>query len=167
MGNVYEFFSFDPVTIIGTLCNTLIIFLFLKKFLFGRVNAILEERNAEVAKSYADADEALRAAEEKERSYTEKLASAKDESAEIVKIATKKAQLRSDEIIAEAKDEAAQTLTKAQSSIERERRAAMGQIKDEISVLSVMIAKKMVDKELDAKTHSELIDSYITELGDE
>jgi F-type H+-transporting ATPase subunit b len=167
MGGVYEFFSFDPVTIGGTICNTLIIFLFFKKFLFGRVNKILEERNADIAKSYADADTALRSAEEKERSYTEKLASAKEESAEIVKNATKKAQSRSDEIITEAKDEARQSLDKAKGDIERERRAAVNQIKDEISVLSVMIARKMVDKELDAKTHSELIDSYITELGDE
>jgi F-type H+-transporting ATPase subunit b len=166
MGGTFEFFSFDPVTIVGTLCNTLIIFLFLKKFLFGRVNEILEERNAEVAKSYADADLALRSAEEKERSYTEKLAAAKDESAELVKSATKKAQSRSDEIIAEAKDEAHQTLTKAKSDIERERRAAVNQIKDEISVLSVMIARKMVDKELDKKSQEEIIDSCISELGD-
>jgi F-type H+-transporting ATPase subunit b len=166
MGGVFEFFSFDPVTIIGTVCNTLIIFLFFKKFLFGRVNAILEERNAEIAKSYSDADVALRSAEEKERSYSEKLALAKEETVEIIKTATKKAQTRSDEIIAEAKGEAVSTLDKAKTDIERERRAAMSQIKDEISVLSVMIARKMVDKELDKKAQEEIIDSCINELGD-
>jgi F-type H+-transporting ATPase subunit b len=166
MGGVFEFFSFDPVTIVGTLCNTLIIFLFFRKFLFGRVNAILEERNAEIAKSYSDADTALRSAEEKERSYVEKLALAKEESAEIVKNATKKAQSRSDEIIAEAKNEATGTLEKAKADIERERRAATLQIKDEISVLSVMIARKMVDKQLDKSSQDEIIDSCINELGD-
>jgi F-type H+-transporting ATPase subunit b len=166
MGGTYEFFSFDPVTIVGTLCNTLIIFLVLRHFLFGKVNAILEERNAQVAKTYEEADIALHSAEEKERSYTEKLALAKEESAEIVKTATKKAQSRSDEIITEAKGEAAQTLEKAKSDIERERRAAATQIKDEISVLSVMIARKMVDKQLDSKAQEEIIDSCINELGD-
>jgi F-type H+-transporting ATPase subunit b len=166
MGGTYEFFSFDPVTIVGTLCNTLIIFLVLRHFLFGKVNAILEERNAQVAKTYEDADVALRSAEEKERSYTEKLTLAKEESAEIVKTATKKAQSRSDEIITEAKGEAAQTLEKAKSDIERERRAAALQIKDEISVLSVMIARKMVDKQLDKAAQEEIIDSCINELGD-
>ena len=40
-----------------------------------------------------------------EEEYSEKLALAKEESAEIVKNATKKAQSRSDEIISDAKNE--------------------------------------------------------------
>ena len=33
----FDFLSIDPVTIIGVLCNTLILFLIFKKLLFGRV----------------------------------------------------------------------------------------------------------------------------------
>ena len=46
----FEFFSIEPSTIIGVLCNTLILFLIFKKFLFGPVNKIIEERKAQVSR---------------------------------------------------------------------------------------------------------------------
>lgn len=56
----FEFFSIEPSTIIGVLCNTLILFLIFKKFLFGPVNKIIEERKAQVSKTYDEADRALK-----------------------------------------------------------------------------------------------------------
>ena len=161
-----EFFSIDPVSIIGTLLNTLILFLVIKHFLFDKVNAILEARKNEVAKTYEDADEALKNAKELETEYTEKLAGAKEESAEIIRNATKKAQLRSDEIIGEAKNEAHGIITKANSDIEKEKKRAVNQIKDEISDIAVSIAEKVVSKEIDPKTHEELIESFIDGIGE-
>lgn len=161
-----EFFSIDLTSIIGTLINTLILFLVIKHFLFDKVNAILEARKNEVAQTYEDADAALKNAKELETEYTEKLAGAKEESAEIIRNATKKAQLRSDEIIGEAKNEAHGIMTKANSDIEKEKKRAVNQIKDEISDIAVSIAEKVVSKEIDPKTHEELIESFIDGIGE-
>lgn len=161
-----EFFSIDLTSIIGTLLNTLILFLVIKHFLFDKVNAILEARKNEVEKTYEDADEALKNAKELETEYTEKLAGAKEESAEIIRNATKKAQLRSDEIIGEAKNEAHGIMTKANADIEKEKKRAVNQIKDEISDIAVSIAEKVVSKEIDPKTHEELIESFIDGIGE-
>ena len=60
----FEFFSIEPSTIIGVLCNTLILFLIFKKFLFGPVNKIIEERKAQVSKTYDEADQALKKAKD-------------------------------------------------------------------------------------------------------
>lgn len=166
MHSNFDFFSIDPTTIVGTILNTLILFLVIKHFLFDKVNAVLESRKTEVAKTYEDADNALMNAKQLESEYTEKLASAKEESAEIVKNATKKAQSRSDEIIAEAKDEARGILDKANSDIEKEKKRAVNQIKDEISDIAMSIATSVVSKEIDAKTHEQLIESFINEIGD-
>ena len=85
----FEFFSIEPSTIIGVLLNTLILFLLFKKFLFAPVNKIIEERKAQVSKTYEDADAALEKAKSMENEYAEKLSAAKEESAEIVKAASK------------------------------------------------------------------------------
>lgn len=162
----FEFFSITPTTIVGTLINTLILFLAFKHFLFDKVNAILEARKAEIEKSYSDADTAKKNAEELEAEYTEKLSSAKEESAEIIKNATKKAQLRSDEIIGEAKDEAHSIINKANADIEKEKKRAVNQIKDEISDIAISIAEKVVSKEIDQKTHEKLIENFISEIGE-
>ena len=161
-----DFFSIELTTIVGTIMNALILFLVIKHFLFDRVNAVLESRKTEVAKTYEDADNALTNAKQLESEYTEKLSAAKEESAEIVKNATKKAQARSEEIISEARDEAKGILDKAESDIEKEKKRAVNQIKDEISDIALSIASSVVSKELDAKTHEQLIENFINEIGD-
>lgn len=162
----FEFFSIDLTTILGTIINTLILFLVLRHFLFDKVNAVLDSRKNEVAKTYQDADAALSNAKQLESEYTEKLSAAKEESAEIVKNATKKAQSRSDEIIAEARDEARGIVDKANADIEKEKKRAVNQIKDEISDMALSIASRVVSKEIDGKTHEKLIESFIDEIGE-
>ncbi|MDE5742102.1 MAG: F0F1 ATP synthase subunit B [Oscillospiraceae bacterium] len=162
----FEFFSIDLTTILGTIINTLILFLVLRHFLFDKVNAVLDSRKNEVAKTYEDADAALTSAKQLESEYTEKLSAAKEESAEIVKNATKKAQSRSEEIIAEAKDEARGIVDKANADIEKEKKRAVNQIKDEISDMALSIASRVVSKEIDGKTHEKLIESFIDEIGE-
>ena len=164
----FDFFSIEPSTIIGVLLNTLILFLLFKHFLFAPVNKIIEERRSQVSKTYEDADEALKNAKNMENEYTETLALAKDESAEIVKAASKKAQQRSDEIIAKAKDEAQGIVTKANADIERERKRAVNQIKDEISDIAVNIAGKVIGKEVASDEEQErLIDEFIGGIGED
>ena len=162
----FDFFSIDLTTILGTILNTLILFLVLKHFLFDKVNAVLESRRNEVVKTYEDADKAFANAKQLETEYTDKLSAAKEESAEIVKNATKKAQLRSEEIISDAKNEAKGIMDKAEADIEKEKKRAVNQIKDEISDIAMSIASSVVSKELDAKTHEQLIENFINEIGD-
>ncbi len=165
-GDYFPFLTIDPVTMIATLINTLILFLVLKHFLFKPVNKILGERKQNVEETYRQADEKLSEAARLESEYTEKLANAKEESAEIVKNATKRAQTRSDEIIAEAKKEASSLMVKANADIEKEKKRAVNQIKDEISDIALAVAEKVVEKEIDPKDHERLIESFISELGE-
>ncbi|MCM1577781.1 MAG: F0F1 ATP synthase subunit B [Ruminococcus sp.] len=164
----FDFFSIEPSTVIGVLCNTLILFLLFKRFLFAPVNKIIEERKAQVSKTYEEADAALAAAKNKETEYTQRLLDARSEADERVREATKKAQLRSDEIIDAAKAEAAGLVEKANADIERERKRAVNRIKDEISDIAVTIAGKVINKELEGDEEQErLIDEFIGGLGDE
>ena len=105
-GDVTEFLSIDLTTIIATLLNTLILFLVLKHFLFDKVNKVIEDRKNDVKETYRQADEAKENAEKLEAEYTSRLEGAKEESAQIIQTATRKAQQRSDEIISEARTEA-------------------------------------------------------------
>lgn len=166
MSTNFEFFSIDLTTIVGTLVNLLILILVVKHFLFDKVNAILDARKTEVEKTYDEADIKLKNAESLENEYTERLAGAKEESAEIIKNATKKAQKRSDEIISEAQNEAREITLKANADIEKEKKRAVNQIKDDISDIAISIAEKVVSKEIDPKTHEELIDSFIENIGE-
>jgi F-type H+-transporting ATPase subunit b len=161
-----EFLSIDIGTILFTLCNLLILFLVFKHFLFGRVYKILDERQNEVSETYTKADEAMEHAKSLESEYSGLMAGAKEESAQMIKAASKKAQQRSDEIISEAKNEASAIIVKAGEDVEREKKRAQNELRGEISELAVLVAQKVVEKEITEADHERFINEFIENVGD-
>lgn len=157
--------SIDPGTIVFTLINTLIIFLLFRIFLFKPVCKILDKRKEMAAAEIADAQKAKESAEKTEQEYTEKLADAKNTAAEIVKQATVRAQAREEEIISEANQKAAEIRAKAEESIERDKKRAMNDVKDEISDMVILAATKVVEKEISEKDNEEIISKFLANMG--
>jgi F-type H+-transporting ATPase subunit b len=161
-----SFLSIDVGTIIFTLCNLLILFWVFKKFLFGRVHKILDERKNEVAEKFQKADDAMENAKNLESKYEGLMNEAKEKSAEMMKEATQKAQQRSEQILAEAKADAQQRKAQAEEEIEREKKRAQNELKGEISELAVLVAQKVVEKEISAADHDRFINEFIENVGD-
>jgi F-type H+-transporting ATPase subunit b len=160
------FLSIDIGTILFSWINLMILFFALKHFLFKPVQKILSERQEAVDKSLKDAEEARARAEEAETAYTEKLQQTKEESAEMLRKATRKAQQRSEEIIADAKSEAAAILLANREELEREKHRAESQLRSEVSGLAVMVAEKVMEREINQADHERLIDEFIDSVGD-
>ena len=144
----------------------MILFFALKRFLFKPVQKILTERQAAVDQALNDADEARARAEAAETEYTEKLTQAKEESAEILRNATRKAQQRSEEIVANARNEAAGIMQHNRDELEREKRRAESQLRSDVSELAVLVAEKVVGREINQTDHARLIDEFIESVGD-
>ncbi len=161
-----SFLSIDVGTIIFTLCNLLILFWVFKHFLFGRVHKILDERQNDVADRFKKADDAMEHAKSLETEYTGLMEGAKEESAQMIREASKKAQQRSDEIIADAKKEAAAIKVRADEDIEREKKRAENELRGEISSLAVLVAQKVVEKEINEADHDKFINDFIENVGD-
>ena len=146
--------------------NTLILFLVLKHFLFDKVNKVVGERQKEIQDSYDRAEEAEKNAQKLEADYNEKIGQAKQEGAEIIRDATKKAQARADEIIDEARVEAKGIRTNAENEIEREKKIAVNAIKDEISQIAFSAAAAVVEKDLTSEDNEKLIEKFIDNVGE-
>ena len=164
-GSILDLVSIDPGTIVFTLINTLIIFLIFRIFLFKPVCGILEKRKELAAAEIADAQKAKESAQKAEKEYLESIANAKNEAAEIVKQANLRAQAREEEIIAEANAKAAEIRQKAEEAIERDKKRAMNEIKDEISDIVIMAATKVVEKEISEKDNENLISQFLANVG--
>lgn len=169
-GDVTEFLSIDLTTIIATLLNTLILFLVLKHFLFDKVNKVIEDRKNDVKETYRQADEAKENAQKLEAEYTSRLEGAKEESAQIIQTATRKAQQRSDEIISEARTEAKGLVDNAsreiEREIEREKKIAVNQIKNEITDIAFSAAAAVVEKDMTGEDNERLIEKFIDNVGE-
>ena len=160
------FFSIDIGTILFSWINLMILFFALKHFLFKPVQKILSERQAAVDQTLQDAEDARERAEAAESEYTEKLTKAKEESAEMLRNATRKAQQRSDEIVAQARAEAAGIMQQNRDELEREKRRAESALRSEVSGLAVLVAEKVVEREINPEDHARLIDEFIDSVGD-
>ena len=157
---LYEaFVSIGWWEILVTMCNTLITFAIIKKFLFGPVRKMLAQREEEVKTIYSAAEQAQTEAEQKRTEYTERLSKAKEEAAEIVGSATRRATVRSEEIRVDTLDFFKDT------TIEQERKKAMNELKDEVASLSVMIASKVVERDVKEADHERFIEDFIDKVG--
>ena len=166
MGQFEAFVGVNFWTALFILLNTLVIFFVAKKFLFGPVMNIIETRQQEIDTMYTQADDAKSQAEKLRGDYEVKLAQAAETSERLVKEATVRAQGREEEIIREANVRAEAILSKASADIAQEKKKALNDAKDEISVIALAIAGKVVGRELDAADQANLVDSFIEELGE-
>ena len=84
-----------------------------------------------------------------------------------MKDATHEATLRGEQIVSEAQQKASAIVTKAQKEIEREKEAAVKEIKEDIASIAVDIAGKVIEKDLTAKDHERLLEEFIESSGEE
>ena len=84
-----------------------------------------------------------------------------------MKDATHEATLRGEQIVSEAQQKASAIVTKAQKEIEREKEAAVKEIKEDIASIAVDIAGKVIEKDLTEKDHERLLEEFIESSGEE
>ena len=161
-----SFLGVNPWTALFILLNTLTIFFVAKHFLFGPVMKMIEDRQKEIDDLYADAGTAKKNAAALEAEYKEKLSVATETSERIVKEAIIRGQSREEEIISQANAEAAAIMDKAAASIAQEKKKAINDAKDEISVIAISIAEKVVAREIQGTDHQRMVDDFINGLGD-
>lgn len=166
MGQFEAFVGVNFWTALFILLNTLIIFFVARKYLFGPVMKIITDRQKEIDDMYTQAGNARDEAAKLQSEYEDKLSAAAATSERLVKEATVRAQSREEEIIRQANARAEAIRTKASADIAQEKKKAINDAKDEISVIALAIAGKVVERELDAQDQSKLVDSFIEELGE-
>nr|WP_297172185.1 F0F1 ATP synthase subunit B [uncultured Agathobaculum sp.] len=163
---VYQaFVSINWWSIFVTLCNTLITFGIVKKLLFQPVRRMIEARKTEVQAMYDEADRAQIEAGKLERTYNQKLAKAQEEAAGIIHAAARRAEAQRARMLEEATQQAAMMMQQAERDIEIERKKARRALKGEVADLSVLIAGKVIEREVSSADHERLIHAFIDKAG--
>ena len=167
MGQFEAFVGVNLWTALFILLNTLTIFFVARKFLFNPVMKMIKDRQQEIDDMYTKADEAKEQAAAIRTEYEEKLSAATDTADRLVKEAVARGQSREEEILRQANAEADAIRKKASADIAQEKKKAINEAKDEISVIAMAIAGKVVGRELNEGDQSLLVDQFIDELGEQ
>lgn len=143
----------------------LLLMLLIKKFAWGPIINMLEQRAEKIANDIDGAEQAKLEANDYAKKREEELMNAKAEAAGIIKRAKENADHSAEGIVSDAKREAKNYREKAEKDIAIEREQIIESARREVADLSIQIATKILKKELNKETHEELINSYIEGLG--
>jgi len=152
--------------LIFTMINLLVLYLLMKKFLFGPVNAVLKKRKELVDQKFADANLTEENALKMKDEYEAALKSAKNESEQIIADAKVRAKIEHDKIIKETEAEAGKLLVNARINIELERNKTLRKMEAEIAGLAIAAAAKIVGEKSTTENNQKLYDQFLTEAGE-
>lgn len=167
MGEFEALLGVNPWTALFALANFLFLFFMLRKFLFNPVMKMIDDRQKEIDDLYKDAEDAKKDAQAMQQEYDRKLSAAQQTSEQLVREAVARGQSREEEILRQANAQASAMMDKAADDIAREKKKAVNDAKDEISVIALSIAGKVVGRELNDADHARLVDGFIEELGED
>ncbi|WP_126447507.1 F0F1 ATP synthase subunit B [Sulfuricystis multivorans] len=152
----------------ATLFAQLVVFFilawFTMKFVWPPIMKALDERAAKIADGLAAADKAKTDLQLAERRATEELRKAREAANEVRGGAERQAA----QILDEARAEAARIIAAARAAAEGEAAVAAQRAKealrDQVAMLAVAGAERILRKEIDAGKHAELLDQLKAEL---
>jgi F-type H+-transporting ATPase subunit b len=143
----------------------LVLFLILKKFFFEKVHNFILSRENAVKDVIDNAETVNRKAEEKLEAYNKRIANIEGEGREIIKNAKIKADSQANDIIEAANKKAESLLAKAREEIEIEKTQAATDMRNQIIMLSLMAAEKIMEKDLEVTGQDALVDKIIEQAG--
>lgn len=155
----------DKYTFIFVLLNLIILYIFMKKFLFKPVTAFMENRRNSIDQSLKDAEQARVEAAETRKSYEEQIKNIRIEGDKLVNEARAKAAREYDQLIESAKKDAAAIVEKGRQDIEHERAEMLSQVKQQIAVLAISAATRVIQSNMDTESNKTLVDKFIDEAG--
>ncbi len=135
------------------------------KVAWPAIAGMLDKRAATIKDSLETAEAARIEAEQLLEGYKQQLAEARRESAEILSEAKRAGENVRNDILAKAQVEAEDMVENARKSIENEKKAAIAELRNTVADLSVSVAGRIIQRDLDPAEHKRVIESYLAEVG--
>ena len=152
------------LTLFGQLLAFVVFVWFTKKYVWTPIIAALNERKARIADGLAAAERGQHEQELAKERAVEELKKAKAQAAEIINQANKRANEIVDEAKENARSEGERILAAAQADIEQETNRARETLRARVAELAVSGAEKILRREINADTHSEVLDAVAKQL---
>ena len=152
--------------IIFAIANFLILVGVLAKFLYKPFLSMLAQRNLTIKSAFDNAEATNRRADEKLEAYNKRIANVEDEGREIIKSAKQRADTQAKDIIDEASEKSENMIIQAEENIKREEAKALAGLKGQVASIALLAAEKILEREISAEVHAQLIESIIEQAGE-
>ncbi len=139
----------------------------LMKFAFPSLKKGLKARSDQIRDDLESASKAREEAEAESAQYRAAIGDARSEANVIVEDARADAERIRREVVSRAEAEAADIRERAQEDIRLAQERAMSDLRAQVADLSIGLAERVVERNLDRDTQVALIESYINSVGNE
>ena len=143
----------------------IILVLILKKFAWGPILDMLDQRRDKIDGDYKAAEKNLAEAEQLKGDFELKLTDIKVIEREKVQEAVKRGEDLADGIVGKARHQAEETKQKADQDIGIEAQKAQLELRDSVVSMAIGAAEKVIGERLDDDLHRKLIQDYINSMG--
>jgi F-type H+-transporting ATPase subunit b len=148
----------------GSICFA-IVFALLAWKAWPAIKKALADREAKIRTDLESAEGAKNQAESELAAYQKQLAEARNEAGKIIEEARLAADQVRKDLIARAETEAAELRARAGEDIRLATDRALADLQGRVAELSIELAEKVVERNLDHDTQIALIESYINQVG--
>ncbi len=153
-----------PGLMIWTLVFFFITFYVLKRYAFGPVQKMIDERRERIRQSIEEADRAREEARKLLEEHRKLIADARSDADRILTEARRVADSQRERVKAETEADRQRRLEETKRQIEAETRRALSAIRAEVAELSLLAATKVTGKALTDADHKRLIEEAVSEL---
>ena len=153
-----------PGLMIWTIVFFLIVFFALKKFAFGAIQRMIDERRESIRRSIEAADNARDEAQKLLEEHKKLIGEARGQAESILAEARKTRESMEHRMREETEAERQRRLEETRKEIAAETARALEQIRSEVADLTLEAASRVVGRTLDAKRDQELISEAIAGL---
>jgi F-type H+-transporting ATPase subunit b len=139
-----------------------ILFITLKKWVYGPMLNMLDNRRKKIAQGLEDAQIAADARSNAEKEAEKIVAEARSQAAEMIRAATAQAETAGRDVRAQMEAEAAKARENAMVEIEQERNRILAEMRNQVAALAIASAQKLIGDSLDEKRQHALVDEFFS-----
>lgn len=165
MDQIFATLGIDFRFILVMAVGFLLLFMLLKKYAFGPIFNVLEQRQNTIRNNLDEAEARRNEMVRLQKDYEGRLAAIEDEARDKIQAAVKDAQAARDEIIARAQSDRDAIMRRTEEDILREREKALATMRNQIAEIAVTGASRILKQKLDVASQGRLIDDVISEIG--
>jgi len=142
-----------------------IVFGLLAKFAFPALRKAMAAREEKIRADLEAAERTRLETEETRRRYEEQIANAREEAGRIIEEARQAGEAVRADVIARAEREAAEIRSRAEADIGLQRERLLSELRGEVASMSIDLASRIVERNLDTDANRQLVDSFIDQVG--
>jgi F-type H+-transporting ATPase subunit b len=137
----------------------------LAKLAFKPIGEALERRGSTIKAQLDEAEKSRAEARKLMEDYQKQLAEARAEAGKIIEESRQLGEKVRKEVVDKANAEASAVVSRAQEEIIRQKEKGIQELKDTIASLSVPIAGRVLEREVNEATHKQLVENLIQDLA--